>query len=114
MTNNDLIIAVAKLDDPAQCLCFEVGCPAWKYKDCLTSRDAIIPVIEKLCDTRDRQEAFIEHLIAIEEPLGRLRWFDTLTTAPKQLTIALVKATGNYHEQPTQQTKECGGVANEP
>jgi len=82
MTDTELIIEVAKLDNrPCTYYHVEGTCDNLSHRPpYLTSRDAIIPVIEK-------QESMIVARIAGE--------YTCLATA-KQLSIALVKACGKW------------------
>lgn len=108
MTDNEITIAVAKLDG------FEVDFRGderlnpWIRKDktigalnsleYLTSRDAIIPVIEKnikqpntFCDFLLKEISGI--IVAIH---GDCEAFHMLIATPKQLCVALLKATGKW------------------
>lgn len=121
MTDQDLIIAVAKLDgwefwthpegspklakarDREQrdywtsqgCFTIETnfGVLPKNIPDYLTSRDAIIPVIEKQPDSVIATVCM--HLIADKQ---HREGFRLLLSKPKQLAIALVKATGGWKE----------------
>lgn len=63
----------------------------------LTSRDAIIPVIEKVCN--ELRDAFLNELRElVHKETGRCiqnGWLLIIAT-PRQLSIALLKATGKY------------------
>lgn len=94
MTDQQLIIAVAKLDgkltssvnENNTCFCEE--CVAEKELNYLTSRDAIIPVIEKQSDTVQYNTLLQLSVVA----------YKVIVQSPRALSIALVKATGNWEE----------------
>lgn len=126
MTDQQLIIAVAKLDGWTNPKCDAdntntcYGTPPldnpppkernWLFKEYLccelphylVSRDAIIPVIEKVCNTKELKEEFVCCLtleLDDTEHFSLLDVFSAITkTTPKQLAIALVKACGNWEE----------------
>lgn len=123
MTDTQLIIAVAKLDDPNKITWVTIDAmnhPVpepywWIHPDCkkyLTSRDAIIPVIEKVF-SKITCHSFFDTL-GIEcakdtadvdgqyEYQGDGSYYEQwliFKATPKQLSIALVKATGNWTER---------------
>ncbi len=74
---------------------------AWSHMPpYLTSRDAIVPVIEKCCKTWQAQDDFMgalnEELAASEHSsMGDIQWLTILSTSC-QLCIALLKATGKH------------------
>lgn len=117
MNDNRLIIAVAKLDGKcphnrvnsgnhpeegfmAECLDCGVDFPV--ELEYLTSHDAIIPVIEKVCNTKHLKEEFVCYLtleLDDTEHFSLLDVFSAITkTTPKQLSIALVKACEKWEE----------------
>lgn len=125
MTDQSLIIAVAKLDEITfDALTGDVMVAPGRYekphpnhfKPYLTSRDAIIPVIEKQDFTEEQWEVFLRFCIPDEADWiacnkvwrderfrlqqSRLpRAFRLLALlSAKQLSIALVKATGKWEE----------------
>lgn len=99
MTNQDIVIAIAKLDGFT--LNASVGQEA--YPPYLTSRDAIIPVIEKHVNTKDEVWNFSVNLSKIlteaDEDYLELSPVDYITATARQLSIALLKATGNWMEE---------------
>lgn len=111
MTNEEIIIEVAKLDGikqnfhwlhyPDQQIpdgyMLSDGTLVKELHSYLTSRDAIIPVIEKL--SLPEQIQLMRHL-HIEFRAGVASWtdFKILTASPRQLCIALLKATGKWKE----------------
>lgn len=111
MTDQQLIIAVAKLDgkltssvnENNTCFCEE--CVAEKGLNYLTSHDAIIPVIEK---QSEEIQAHVWFWI-VSKYIPQLRSLNDVVAinllpaiirkaTPKQLSIALVKATGKWEE----------------
>lgn len=111
MTDEQIIIALAKLDG------YELQTRGdgtyWhpvhnKYflkhemPQYLTSRDAIIPVIEKLVNTKDEVWNFSVNLSKVltekDEDYQELSPVDYITATPKQFCIALLKATGKWEE----------------
>lgn len=139
MNDTKLIIAVAKLDglcEPNKCkpsieqletilsdtrpkviVSIEPNGEVRAYPNYLTSRDAIIPVIEKQVLTEEQWEVFLRYCIPDEADWIACNkvWRDSkfqlqqsrlprafrllvLLTA-KQLSIALVKSTGNWTEE---------------
>lgn len=111
MSDNEITIEIAKLD-------------GWKFDgeklytdadpqhisvecfDYLTSRDASVPVIEKVCcmpttvGTSELRADFIAYLansIGNCEP-PRNQYFELVCATPRQLCIALLRATGKWKE----------------
>lgn len=110
MKDHQIIIAVAKLDGFTQLdnmpnpmfaleVCeYEAACCHTRASEFeyLISRDAIIPVIEKVYRGTNKWSEFERQL---EELHGEpCRLIEALTTEPKQLCIALLKATGKWEE----------------
>ena len=117
MTDQEMIIAIAELDGWTydslhQTLSrIENGARVWYEGDYnqfkyLTSRDAIIPVIEKHM-TLPRWDD-VEFLLSLEctHEVKGVVWTSSmnrnilkvLTATPKQLSIALLKVTGRYKD----------------
>lgn len=126
MTDQQLIIAVAKLDGwvPSRLIPpmpLGMGNAMSRHKQMwlkqdnnteweeyqmpryLTSRDAIIPVIEKVINTKDEVWTFSVNLSKIltetDEDYQELSPVDYITATAQQLSIALVKSTGNWTEE---------------
>lgn len=115
MTDTNIIIAVAKLDDKENPT-YSMGewyhyppaggtlprTPMLFNADYLSSRDAIISVIERCINTKEEVWNFSVNLSKIltetDEDYQELSPVDYLSSTPKQLSIALLKATGNYSE----------------
>ncbi len=115
MTDQEIIIEVAKLDgfedldylkkQTSDLARFWHGAKEGENKwtelpNYITSRDAIVPAIEKNCKTWDLQDKFLvalnEQIVATEHSSeGDIQWLTILAT-PRQLCIALLKATGKY------------------
>lgn len=116
MKDTNIIIAVAKLDEFTQLdnmpnpmlaleVCeYEAACCYTRASEFeyLTSREAIIPVIGKVCDTKELKEEFILCLtleLDDTEHFSLLDVFSAITkTTAKQLCIALLKAAGKWEE----------------
>ena len=115
MTDNEIIIEVAKLDGweyfpdghnyhcatPEHHKWFntEDGCCYSEPRRYLTSHDAIVPVIEKQIKTKDKYpnelwDCFFEFLD--EQDHGGFMTDSYLFATPRQLCIALLKATGKW------------------
>lgn len=119
MTDTDILIEVAKLDGwimVRELNCYLIGKPPdeqlhehyktahiptangeWQLKPYLTSRDAIIPVIESQSHTIIR----LVVCYLINETLPGIQIEDValaMFTLPRQLCIALVKSTGRWKE----------------
>lgn len=121
MTDQEIIIEVAKLDGwiyhPAQDVYQKEFSDRTRHVSTplvekhlgsyLTSRDAIIPVIEKqglgikytLGWKLSEELNFDEESLSDVDNLG-YRFTDILCATPRQLCIALLKASGNWKEQP--------------
>lgn len=99
MTEQDQIIEIAKLDGwnyEDHCLC--QGCLELNNKSYLTSRDAIVPVIEKqswptkvaiagiICSLKTNSEVEYSPRVA------------TMLATPSQLSEALLRATNKWKE----------------
>lgn len=113
MTDNQIIIEVAKLDgfelpdsnegwnhnNPLSPTGISIDnhkgqCKRWVEKQYLTSRDAIIPVIEK--QTPKIREYIVSCLVTLRQN-DELQ--DLICASAKQLSIALLKATGKWTEK---------------
>lgn len=72
------------------------------YKDYLTSYDAIIPLIQKWCDSNEQWDAFIEYLWdylnITSDWVEQDAWKALLKCSPSQLAEALLRATGKWKE----------------
>ena len=77
-----------------------------QFKPYLTSRDAIVPVIVKWCDT-DRKEHKYEfelgetyyRLANQEHRCFSMKSFDYITATPAQLCEALLRASGKWRDE---------------
>lgn len=123
LTDNEQIIAIAKLDgwttfvnEPLPSGCFawdEHGQSRSEFKPYLTSRDAIIPVIERCCESWELKPRFIRALELIrydnEPPIrtedsiwefGYGEAFEIIIEAtPRQLAEALLRVTNKWKEK---------------
>lgn len=118
ITDQQIIIEVAKLDGfeehPKHHYYFRNGdingervLDSFKFPEFapnyLTSRDAIIPVIEKVVNTKEDVWNFSVNLSKIltdtDEDYQELSPVDYLLSTPKQLSTALLKATGKWTEE---------------
>lgn len=114
MSDDEILIEVAKLDgwrvyptdNPCRFqkefpsgfsdLTFDAMCVQCPY---LTSRDAIVPVIEKQFSNDTQRSDFICTLGDVCRSENKNWWaWTTLTATPRQLCIALLKATGRLGE----------------
>lgn len=112
MTDTEIIIAVAKLDGWSE---HETSPNMFVYKGVngeallhsrphefkyLTSRDAIVPVIEKCINTDAIQTNFnykLYELLPRKTADGNaFTYVMAVLAKPRELSIALLKATGNY------------------
>lgn len=107
MTEQDQIKALAELDgwtDISQIADFPHtgtmpdGTFGKLLPDYLNSRDAIVPLIEKACDSFDKQDSFMSNLMdsVIEgSSTGDKIWL-AVTASPQQLSEALLLATSKW------------------
>lgn len=113
MTDTEITIAIAELDGwipdkvDGFTQCMRRGLEIMNHYDdvrYLTSRDAIIPVIEKVCNTDDLRfdfgkELSLHAMQLYQSTLDYASAFSLfLNTTPRQLCIALLKATGKLKE----------------
>jgi hypothetical protein len=101
MTDESIIAKCAELGGKSvpDCLCEE--CLNEHGINFLESRDAIIPVIDKQGTIAQIQ--FMDFLqeqlnISYQDMLGQTECLACVLATPRQLCIALLKATGNYHD----------------
>ncbi len=113
MTDSEIIKACAELDG----LIFKDGVwvgPGWNHReDCkpyLTSRDAIIPVIEKqdddtrqgffykLMDVHKLNRPMVYNSAMLEWTCSHLNFADVILSTPAHLCEALLRATGKWIE----------------
>ena len=90
MTDEQITIEVAKLDGVNQ-----LGDNFIEHKPYLTSRDAIIPVIEKHW-RKVGSESWAEWQMRFYDGIIPHNLNSILFATPRQLCIALLKATGHY------------------
>lgn len=103
MSDEELLIEVAKLDGKEYHKPTEEEVKRGSYyqyePDYLTSRDAVVPVIEKQFSNDTQRSDFICTLGDICRSENKNWWaWTTLTATPRQLCLALLKATGRYKE----------------
>jgi hypothetical protein len=105
MTDRDIITAVAGLDGWQRRLTgwqkypHTPLTPTEQLPPYLTSRDAIVPVIAKVCNTKPKQMNFLSWLhIVLKLRLMKDRdcWFYFVTATPAQLCEALLSATEKW------------------
>lgn len=114
MSDNEIIIAVAKLDgytingpsnDPSEPegWCWDgKGNNCWFHElEYLTSRDTIIPVIEKVVTQHEDFQRYL--MMETKTSIGYGQCNGTafvinICATPRQLCIALLKATGNWKD----------------
>lgn len=117
MTDEQIIIAVSKLDGWTECerkgyegfwmpsdYVYDKS-PYSKLKllielpPYLTSRDAIVPVIEKQITTEELMEKFGMCLISHNPKMTTVEFFKVVMfSTPRKLCVALLKAIGNFKE----------------
>lgn len=113
MNDNQILIEVAKLDGWTKCACGDEHCGAWFPPGggdaelgvsslYLTSRDAIIPLLvklgqkEKVLFLNDLRELVGENKPRNKAGTPIVSDFDLIVATPRQLCIALLKATGKF------------------
>ena len=119
MTDEQIVIEVAKLDgftfqygvhvdrnNSGKLCCSDQHGSTIHVPDYLTSRDAIVPVIEKWANKNmvdfSNFVCCLRHELKLDSEFELVTadiWF-CLTATPRQLCIALLRATGKYKEEP--------------
>lgn len=113
MTDNEIIIECAKLDGwkttrnpkvmakmEGDVIKLEAHVGGETLRSYLHSRDAIVPVIEKQSFSPEQWQAFsscISSCLNSIEPWRLVQW--VLFSTPRQLCIALLKATGKWRAE---------------
>ena len=80
----------------------ELGCSDHEIEFAHTSRDAIVPVIEKQINTVDKAQHFLKALSDCKNdwtPSPTVNQIKFICSTPSQLCIALLRATGKWTDQ---------------